>query len=159
MSGPFVLFNGPVEGASLPVGLREACEYLEACMGFRTPGLLWSHFVQARAVRRDGAVERSVRFPRPLQVSTTGRSGLLPPGQYNGEMTLLLSNPGCHPSYEGGTLSPSIVSDAARRVDCEATLVLERISLLLPLAPGPPPLPLSTLTPDLAFPDGMDLLY
>ena len=130
-----MLFRGPVRGASLPAALRSAVDYLEGGMGYRTPGLLWSHFVDCAPRRRDGGCERCVRFPRPLRV---GADGQLPAGDYDGAMTLALSDAGCRPAFAGGGLEPSI---EGRGGECEATLQVERLTpLRAPPPPPPPPL-------------------
>ena len=65
---PLLLFHGPLDGNIPPQPLREACRYLEQNMGYRTPGMLWSHVVDARPT---GGNTRAVRLPRPLALTAS----------------------------------------------------------------------------------------
>ena len=111
------------------VNMANRVRYLEKAMGYASEGLLW-YTVAATAPRKlgVGGTEYTLRFPRPaylddnLPWTRDGRA--LPPGHYDGTITLTLSNPDW--ALNCGRETPAFTF---RRLPsaCTVTLVIESL--------------------------------
>ena len=103
-----VLFTGDVTDENSQLALAATVAATAQNMKYNTAkpmtamGVLWSAFVCAQPTRSaDGGVSRTVPIPRPVDVSAGSYTlsrvekdvKAFPPGNYSGQMYLVLSNP------------------------------------------------------------------
>ena len=111
------------------VNMANRFRYLEKAMGYASEGLLW-YTVAATAPRKlgVGGTEYTLRFPRPAYLDDnlpwTRDGKALPPGHYDGAITLTLSNPDWAPNR--GRETPAFTFRKLPSA-CTVTLVIESL--------------------------------